>query len=255
MLKAPSGLTGVMICMPCFGQQNFAHTTLSLFNTAQVLTLNKIPNQFRWQSSAEIEDLRNLFLTFWYDGHPGISHLLMVDADMGWAPKLIMEMIAFDKDVTGCFYARRQWPAVAVGRVEGDRPHTLKDVTSGFIKVDGVGGGVLMIKRSAIARMLKKMPQLADEDIAGHPATESIKSYRGKRIIRAFDKMDAVIDGKRKRLSEDLAFCERIKQSGGEVWANVDHLISHVGPFDYAIRYADFLEQKAAETKPAEAAA
>jgi hypothetical protein len=53
-------------------------------------------------------------------------------------------------------------------------------------------------------------------------------------------------DGRRLRLSEDMSFCYRwINQCGGEIWANVNHRISHVGPFDYAIRYASILEAKA----------
>jgi hypothetical protein len=43
-----------------------------------------------------------------------------------------------------------------------------------------------------------------------------------------------------------MSFCYRwINQCGGEIWANVNHRISHVGPFDYAIRYASILEAKA----------
>ncbi len=53
------------------------------------------------------------------------------------------------------------------------------------------------------------------------------------------------------KLSEDLAFCERWRLCGGEVWANVNHLIGHIGPYNYAIRYADYLENKAQEKKDA----
>jgi hypothetical protein len=135
---------------------------------------------------------------------------------------------------------------VAVGRVSDNRPHDLKDVVKGFMEVDGVGGGVLMIKRDTITRMLKALPEISDPDIGGHPGITSIKSYGGNRLIRAFDKT-RLEDGK--RLSEDLAFCDRVKKSGGSVWANVDHFIGHIGPYNYGIRYQDFLENKAAEAK------
>jgi hypothetical protein len=58
--------------------------------------------------------------------------------------------------------------------------------------------------------------------------------------------------GRSVRLSEDMSFCYRwIEQCGGEIWANVNHRISHVGPFDYAIRYQGILEAKDEQNKVA----
>lgn len=233
--------TGVLICMPAFGQQNFAQTTLSLYNTCQFLTANAIPNQLRWVASSEIAETRNLFTTFWYDGFPECSHMMMCDADMGWPTQLIIDMLNFDKPVAGCFYAKKEWPAKAVGRDLVTK--TVNDVVDGFLPVEGVGGGVLMVQREAIAAMIDKLPDDVDYNIAGHPASKTLGSYGGKRMLRFFDPMWI---GKT-RLSEDLAFCHRARECGFDVWANVEHHISHIGPFDYCIRYADFLENKAKE--------
>lgn len=201
-------------------------------------------------SAADITEVRNLFLTTWYDGYPKevFSHILMIDADMEWPAQLIADMIAFDKPLMGCLYARRSWPAVAVGRCF-DTDQTVDDIKDGFIEVAGVGGGVLMISREVVDGLLKKFPEISDEQIEGHPGQELLKAAgKGNRLIRAFDPF--FTEGGRK-LSEDLAFCERWRQCGGAVWANVNHLIGHIGPFNYAIRYADFLENKAKESKAA----
>jgi hypothetical protein len=234
--------TGVLICMPAFGQQNFCSTTQSLYNTCQFLTANAIPNQLRWVTSSEIAETRNLFLTFWYDGFPDCSHMLMVDADMGWPTQLIIDMLNFDKPVVGTYYARKQWPATAVGRSNGKGEDLLENVIDGHLPVEGTGAGVLLIQRETVDKMIGKFPELIDENISGHPARATLDSYGGKRMMRFFDPLWV---NKKLRLSEDLAFCWRAGQCGIQVWANVNHHISHIGPFDYCIRYADWLEEKA----------
>jgi hypothetical protein len=186
----------------------------------------------------DVVDARNTFLTFWYDGHPACSHILMVDSDMEFEPNLIEDMLAFDKPVVGCYYARRTMPASLVGRSFGS--DTIEDVVDGHLKVMGVGAGVLLIKRSAIDAMLDKMPELSSTNIKYEPGYPTLEMYGGKRIIRAFDRITK--DGV--KLSEDLSFCERVYESGGEVWANVNHIIGHHGMFNYAIRHMDFLENQ-----------
>lgn len=219
-----------------------AHTTQSLFNLCQFLTLKKVANTMCWLSAADIAEVRNIVLTKWYDGHPEYSHLLFVDADMEFPVALINDMLAFNEPLMGCFYARRQWPAEAVGRALSDND-TVDSVVDGFLKVAGVGAGVMMISRSAVKTMLKAMPDIEDKNISGHPGVGTLKEAKSERLIRAFDPF---LDDRGVKLSEDLAFCERWRRCGGEVWANVNHLIGHIGPFNYAVRYADYLESKAA---------
>lgn len=219
-----------------------AHTAQSLFNLCQFLTLKKVANTMCWLSAADIAEVRNIVLTKWYDGHPEYSHLLFVDADMEFPVALINDMLAFNEPLMGCLYARRQWPAVAVGRTFSEND-TVDSVVDGFLKVAGVGAGVMMISRSAVKTMLKAMPDIEDKNISGHPGAGTLKEAKSERLIRAFDPF---LDDRGVKLSEDLAFCERWRRCGGEVWANVNHLIGHIGPFNYAVRYADYLESKAA---------
>ena len=190
-------------------------------------------------SAGDIEEVRNLVVTNWFDQHPQLSHLLFVDADMEFPIKLVADMLAFGKPLTGCFYAKRKWPAEAVGRAF--REGSVKDLVEGFMKVAGVGGGVLLISRHVIQTMLEKLPEIVDNDVSGHPGNATLSQGR---LIRAFDKYR---DERGVKLSEDLAFCDRWLRCGGDVWANVNHLIGHIGPFNYAIRYADYLENKERE--------
>lgn len=229
--------TGILICVPAYGQTMNAQTAMSLYTTAQFLSAKGIHNKLTWYSAADIEDVRNLFVTTWYDGHPEFSHLLFVDSDMGFEPELIRDFIRFDKPLLGVLYAKRKMPASIVGTVpEG---HSINDVVHGFIRATGMGCGVMMIAREVITTMLERMPELSDA--IPSVLAEATPDLNLTRIIRAFDK---IRDGNM-RLSEDMSFCHRWMACGGELWANVNHKISHVGPFDYAIRYGGVLAAKA----------
>jgi hypothetical protein len=112
-MKKPS----VLICVPAYGQSVAAVTMESLFKTAQYMTMHGIRHQMSWFSAADIVEVRNLFITSWYDCCPQFSHMLFIDADMGFEAELIRDMLNFDKPLTGTFYARRQMtPASSAAR-------------------------------------------------------------------------------------------------------------------------------------------
>jgi hypothetical protein len=230
-MKKPS----VMVCLPAYGQTNCTVTTESLFKLAQFFTLNSIRHQLSWYSAADIVEVRNLFLTSWYDCHPQYSHMLFIDADMGFEPELIRDMIDFDKPLTGTFYARRQMPASVVGAALHP-DHSFPDIKSGFLPAAYVGGGVMLIKRSMMKEMLEKKPELID---ALPSVLAQATSLPLTRLIRAFD---TIIEDNR-RLSEDISFCSRWIECGGEIWANVMHKIDHVGPFNFHLRYGGIMEK------------
>lgn len=285
--------TGILVCMPSGDRKCLTDTAQSLFNLASYLASVRIPCAMTSISASDIEDIRNLAVTDWYDNYSQFSHLLFIDSDMAWPcesdygkPNLIRDMIKFDKPLMGCFYAKRKQEGEVVGTAD---PHTLEDVKHGFLKVTGMGCGVMMISREVIKTMLEKIPHVSDKPES--LLAKGVSGVKMDRIIGAFSKiktderlltearintdmlaalgrgepledatanwLQAIKDlrlnpGRSVRLSEDMSFCYRwINQCGGEVWANVNHRISHIGPFDYAIRYQAILEAKDEQNKVA----
>lgn len=233
----PAGLTGVLICLPVFGQFNMTRTTQTIFEIGQWLTLNSIPNQLLWYSASDIVEVRNLFLTAWYDGYPQHSHMLFMDSDMGFDAHVVRDMLKFGKPLTGLLYRRRQDEVSVVGTAY-KTPHTIDDVVDGFLRSSGIGGGGMLIARTLVDEMLRQMPELRDE-LPSTLAEAAPKEV--SRLIRAFD---PIRTGNR-RLSEDMSFCQRWMDCGGEIWANVRYPISHIGPHDYQLCYELELKRNA----------
>jgi hypothetical protein len=242
-------VTKLMIATPAYGEIFYAPYVQS------VIALSRLAHRKQWDfvfeslSYAEVSEARNYLLTRFFD-KTDASHLLFVDADMGFPAKLVSDMLAFDKPVIGVIAPKRQIDLKKVATLARSEPNidvaiarahefamrrhpSAGPVRNGFIEVEGCGAGILVIERSCVAELLRKMPEISDEASSGRtPLTKELP-----RLIRAFDPLVRE-DGA--RLSEDYAFCQRWRGvCGGEIWANITHQITHVGLHHFAASYAD----------------
>lgn len=180
----------------------------------------------------DIAELRNMVLSVWYDVMKSSSHILFVDDDMGFSPQLILDMLEFDEPVVGAIYPMRTTPRKWVGSgIESP------EYRQGFINVEGVGAGVLLIRRDAITRMIEHFPDL----IGDYMVLEDMKAAGGYRTLQFFDQ----IRTDKGKVSEDISFCRRWRQTGGDVWAATSHAIQHVGPWIFSGCFAKERDEEA----------
>jgi hypothetical protein len=243
----------VFVFVPAFGQTLTATTFLTTHALANAFQQKSIGYGVSTLSFPDIAELRSMALTIFYDTMPAMTHLLFLDADMGFSPEVVLDMLLLDEPLVGAIYAQRRLPQSWAGSGTG-QPNVPR--RGNFMVVEGVGMGCTLIRRDCVANILAKMPQLVDTRIALHPACEMMRAAGANRLIRAFEKLDLPDRG---IVSEDLSFCIRHRQCGGEVWASIGHKFSHVGPYDYAGRYLDGIElaqaqQAALAVQPAQPA-
>ncbi len=245
-------MTKLLIATPAYGQIFYSPYVESVIKLTQLIHRNHWGFAFRSISYAEISESRNYLLTHWID-KTDASHVLFIDADMGFEPQLIAEMIAFDKPVVGVAYPKRKIDlhrvtALAAAGEPSDRAITKAyefvlrplrrgpnpKVVNGFMEVEGCGAGILLIQRSCVETMLRRIPGLSDEKAKKtSPITKDLD-----RLIRAFD----ILNVGGHRLSEDYSFCHRWRNlCQGEVWVSVGHAITHIGLQEFKSRYADGL--------------
>ncbi len=231
--------TNITVALPAYGNQ----LSLATFNTCTSLMQMFMAKGIRGAMAAfsypDVAEARNILLTGWYDGIPDSTHLLFIDSDMGFAPEVVLDMLTFNEPMVGALYNRKtlpvQWAASGLGEQFSER-------RGDFMKVAGLGMGCFLIRRDAIDTMLKRFPEMNDTRMKFHAAKEMIPD----RIIRAFDGFDNPDDNTAGKLSEDLAFCCRWRQCGGDVWAAIGHTIEHVGLYSYKANYLQFIAEKQA---------
>ncbi len=236
----------ILLFVPAFGQMMSCTTVSTIIQLMQVLPSKAIAGGFGTLSYPDIAEMRDAVLSRWYDHMTDYTHLLFIDADMGFPPELVLDMLLFDQPLVGAIYRKRieppQWAASGSGGPTTDR-------CANFIKVDGIGMGVCLIRRDVVTTMLEKMPELSDDKIA-MLSIRDLMDPAATRIIRAFDP----IMGPSGRVSEDLSFCQRWRECGGDVWGAIGHMVSHVGPYDFAGRYADVADKAPIEPPALQAA-
>jgi hypothetical protein len=186
---------------------------------------------------------------------PDATHLLFIDADIGFEPSQVLRLIDCGADMCAAIYPikRIDWDRIkatlAAGRpnpgaaalnyvFEVEDPAAVA-TRGGFAKVRFAGTGFLMIRREALERMCAHYPQLRYE--RDH-STEAATASRNR-----FALFDCMIDETGTYLSEDFAFCRRWTDMGGEIWADLKSTLNHVGPLVFR---GDFSSQFA--TAPAE---
>jgi hypothetical protein len=215
--------TKVHICMPCYGGMLTESTFMSFVkwgNTARQLGIDWTMETMTNESL--ITRARNT-LTSKFLLNTDSTHLMFIDADIGWEPWHLLVMLNADKDVIGGLYPMKSLPIKwCVNGFEGAK--TSED--GNLQEVSKTGTGFLLIKREVFEK-LNKHPHVIPfkNDIGLDPALDAhMKTYfdTGVRENRYY--------------SEDWAFCENWRDLGGEVWVDKRVLLKHSGTyvFDHA---------------------
>jgi hypothetical protein len=232
----------LVVATPCFGGQVssiYAGSIFHLQRAARSKSHIDLTILMR-DGDALITRARANLVTLFLD-NPSATHLLFVDADIGFTPDHVFRLIESGADVVAGIYPikRVNWdkarrtlesgrpaaPSAALDYVlEIENPDHVTTV-NGFTRVRYAGTGFLMIRR----QVLEKMCQ--------HPDYASLQFFREHSIDalagspNRFALFECMIDqNSGTYLSEDFAFCKRWTDMGGEIWADLESRLDHVGP-------------------------
>lgn len=172
------------------------------------------------------------------------SHLLFVDADIGFRPEQVFRLLDADRDLVGGVYPIKSidWTKVRQAALDGKRdlmaasvgyvvrfianPNNSVEVDDdGFGPVAYLGTGFMLIKRAVVERVAAAHPELKARlgDTSGGGTTQAAM------IFETFIEAETG-----EHLSEDYAFCRRWRDLGGQVFADFQTRLTHVGHAAYA---------------------
>jgi hypothetical protein len=171
----------------------------------------------------------------------GYTHLLFIDADIEFPADLIEKMLAFDQPVTAAIYPQRAFDVAAFheqARQHADTASALAATLSfpvelvtprvsrgDFYQARTAPTGLMLIKREVLEAMRDAYPDLY------RPAAGSY--YGHHRLVSVLQCFEALYDESGVAMSEDIAFCRRWSELGGEIWAVFDPRVGHIGPFTF----------------------
>lgn len=171
------------------------------------------------------------------------THLLFIDADIGFDPNVIPGMIARDVDILCGLYPKKEisWPRVTAAVQKGVPPEHLAqfagsvvvntvDDKSAFakpgdlIEINNGGTGFMLIKREVFLNLADKVPQYVNDM---YNSTDKVDK---PMYIKEF--FATSIDEESGRLlSEDYHFCKLARKHGFKVWADPMIDLSHTGTY------------------------
>lgn len=227
-----------MLCTPAYG--GLVHVTYM----ESVMRLSTIPNVEFILRSISNESLvtraRNTLVHEFLKTE--CTHLLFIDADIGFQPEAVVALLNGDFGVSAIAYARKGMSfeklrdnniqtamSYAVNlRRPSDGPYTLEFIKDEFVETLEASTGFFMIKRHVLEEMIQAYPELMQ------------KNEAGETVFGLFDCM--IEPGTRRAMSEDYSFCRRWSDMGGKVYLNLKHNLSHTGAFTFMGNYIEHLK-------------
>ena len=230
----------LFLATPCYGgmvTQGYMQSVCGLMAAAPAvgvdLTLALLGQD------ALITRCRNTLVSH-FMAHSLATHILFIDADIGFKPKNVFRLLDANKPVVAGIYPLKSyyWDQACRDRVNAgepletaglhyvgqleDNPHLSRD--GDFATATFAGTGFMLITRETIVQL-----------IAGYPETsyQTIDAYRSgdQPALPAHALFDCMIDaGSGTYMSEDFTFCRRWQRLGGKVWLDTAAMLTHAGP-------------------------
>jgi hypothetical protein len=168
------------------------------------------------------------------------THLLFIDADIGFRPETVFRLLELDKDIATAVYPKKafDWAQVKAKLEAGSEEPVAQmgldfninissaqeAITNGFVRVLDSATGFMLIKRAALQRTV--------DHYRGELAC--VNDIQGQEIREYVAVFACMIDPQSRRfLSEDFSFCRRYQAIGGEIWADIASPLAHIGDCVY----------------------
>ena len=231
----------VHICMPCYGGMLTESTFMSYIKWANVCrqygldwTIETMTNE------SLISRARNTLVAKFLQNEQS-THLMFIDADIGWEPWHLLVLLNRDVDVIGGLYPMKPLPIRwVVNGFEG-----AEEGPDGLQEVSKTGTGFMLVKRHVF------------EKLNAHPAVKPFRNDIG--LPKELDKhlrtyYDTAVRENR-YYSEDWTFCENWRDLGGKIWVDKRVLLRHTGSYVFDFQAQDGLYRSLHELAQQNAAA
>jgi len=209
----------ILIATPCYGgllDATYHESIIKFISMAEREGL-------AWGHVTYIDSLisrsRNVLTAYFMAHEHRYTHLIFIDADIGFEPDVILRLLAYGKDVVAIACPMKD----PRGNRQEKAAHLIGGPISGLNEANLVGAGFLQISREAIEKMWAEYPELK---------CIPYKTDWNAALIQDsyYTLFDPFIDPETcLPLSEDYAFCWRWRNIGGQIWVDTSIDVTHAG--------------------------
>ena len=237
----------LFIATPMYGGLCNGSYTVGLLTAVGIFANNGIAIQYaHMMNESLITRARNALAKDFLAS--GSTHLMFIDADIGFNPQDIVRMVNADKEIICGIYPKKEinWLEVTKAVNAGVPPQELHKHTGAFV-VNLVGGatsaegdmytpleianggtGFMLIKREVFEVLIGRVPTYTNDMFA------AIDDQTKKEEINEFFTTSIDKESGNRLLSEDYHFCKIAREAGFKVWAAPWAQLTHTGTYIFS---------------------
>ena len=233
-----------MIATPMYGGLCNGSYTVGLLTSVGVFSQHGIAMQYaHMMNESLITRARNSLAKDFLGSE--CTHLMFIDADIGFNPHDIPPMIEADKDIICGIYPKKEinWIDVSKAVNAGVPPQHLHNYTGAFVvnlvndavtaegvmydplEISNGGTGFMLIKREVFEGLIGKVPTYNND------VFQAVDTDRTLQEINEFFATSIDKNSGNRLLSEDYHFCKIAREAGFRVWAAPWAHLSHTGTY------------------------
>ena len=244
----------VFVATPCYGGLVYYNYVRSLLDTVVHLNNNGVGVKIAGMGNESlITRARNQMVAQFME--TDCSHMMFIDADVGWNGADVKKLLDWDKEIIGGVYPMKQYffeKSESAFHDSFDANNTFSptmfksklltypvnyasdtiDVKKGLVSLKHIPTGFMLVKRCVFEKMMKKYPEMKlTQDANRDPSI-------AKWVYNFFDCMVEPSTGC--YLSEDYAFCHRyldLDRDNNEIYADISVGLSHTGTHTFEGHY------------------
>ena len=215
----------LLIAMPCYGGMVSDKTAKGLFNLGKELRTAGIDHGLLTMANESLVTKARSKMVNFFMNNTEYERILFIDADIGFTPQHVFDLLRFDKDIVCGAYPMKGIP------LRYNYNISQPEVKEGeLVKIENIGFGFSLINR----KVFEDISQRYGEELKYYPPTDNStyppteKEYHNSYHYFLELKKDMAY------LPEDFSFFERAKSVGYSVWLNTNIRLEHVGSHVYS---------------------
>ena len=228
----------IFVATPAFGFQTYINYVNGVLNTISAKPPEDLSYSFNFHihaGGALISYARNECVRKFLESD--CTKLLFIDADIGFGPENVWRLLRKDVD-----FAIAPYVTKSLNKIEDTRfilsfgNEDLKVDEDGFIPVTSGPAGFMMLDRAVFDKLGKAYPECK---------TKMVHLQNGEQVTtdNYTTYFDCIIDEELGSLGEDISFCRRWVEMGGDIYCDTYAALTHYGIHSFQGQLAKSIQE------------